>query len=473
MIGIKGVGMTALAEVLFARGARLSGSDTNEVFYTDAILQKLGISYHESFRETHITPDLDLVVYSSAYSPQTNPELRRAAQLELRTVSYAEALGALSAETDASGVAGVHGKTTTTAMTGTILKNLGLPVTVLVGSQVPSLDYSSAYTGGDKYFVAETCEYRRHFLKFKPHRIIITSIEKDHLDYFKDLDDIIAAFVSYAELLPAGGDLIYCSDDAGVKKAVLIIKHKRPDLKLIPYGLRAEGPFQITSISFAGGKTDFSLRGFDDVFRVHIPGKHSVLNATAAAALSLRILEKEKIPCDDTVMEKIRQGLMQFSGSRRRSEIIGNAAGILFMDDYAHHPTAVRTTLEGLKEYYPERRIVVDFMSHTYSRTKALLHEFGQCFRFADRVILHKIYASAREKDTGTVSGHDLFTEVKKHRADVSFYEEVMDAYGFLQTGLKEGDLFITMGAGNNWQLGKRLFEYFSHQRGVEDNRNE
>ncbi len=464
MVGIKGVGMTALTEILVSRGARVSGSDTSEVFYTDAILKKLGVPYNEEFLESHITEGLDLVVHSAAYSADTNPELLAASRLNIPVVSYPEALGALSAETDASGIAGVHGKTTTTAIAGTVLKQLKLPVTVLVGSQVPSLDYASTYTGGRKYFVAETCEYRRNFLTFRPSRIIITSIEPDHLDYFKDLDDIIEAFVSYAGLLPEGGELIYHYDDSGASRAVELIRKKRPDIDCIPYGSGAQGPFRVSRIRIKPGKTLFRLDGFRGDFEIHIPGEHTVYDAAAAIALALRIVKKETITVTGSLVRAVKQGLLEFKGSKRRSEIIGQAAGILFMDDYAHHPTAVRTTLAGLKAYYPHRRVVADFMSHTYSRTKALLPEFGTCFAHADEVVLHKIYASAREKDTGEISGHDLFAEVKRHHNTVKYFEEATDALPYLKDSLKDGDLFITMGAGNNWTIGRELFTHFSRQ---------
>ena len=461
MIGIKGVGMTALTEILFARGADISGSDTDEVFYTDAILKQIGISYYEKFLMEHIVKDIDFVIYSTAYSKNSNCELKQALNLNIPTLSYPEALGQLSQGADSCGIAGVHGKTTTTAMAGTILKNLKLPVTVLVGSQVPSLDCRSTYSGGDRYFVAETCEYRKNFLKFKPSRIIITSIEEDHLDFFKDLTDIINAFVAYACLLPENGELIYNCDDAGAEKAVAAIKLRRSDLQYIPYGKYAKGKFKIMDIRLNKGITEFKLQGFKENFAICIPGSHSVFNATAAIALVLHLVRKEKKHISAQDISTIKRGLINFKGSKRRSEILGTASGILFMDDYAHHPTAILTTLKGIREYYPRKRIIVDFMSHTYSRTQALLAEFGKCFIPADMVVLHKIYASAREKDTGTISGSDLYREVKKHHNNVHYFKEVMDAMSYLKNNLHQEDLFITMGAGSNWQLSKALYEYF------------
>jgi UDP-N-acetylmuramate--alanine ligase len=461
MVGIKGVGMTALAEIMYARSAIISGSDTDEVFYTDAILKAKGIPYYEEFASEHITEDIELVVYSAAYSEATNCELRQAKKSNIPMLSYSDVLGQLSAESDSCGIAGVHGKTTTTAMAGTIIKKLKLPVTVLIGSQVPSLNDHSTHIGGDRYFVAETCEYRKNFLKFKPDCIVITSIEEDHLDFFKDLTDIINAFVEYIGLLPENGEVIYDCDDAGAERVVTLAKCKRPDVRYIPYGKNAKGMFGIRDIKYEKRSTRFILRGFDEKFTIGIPGIHSVFNATAAVAIAVRLLKKEKTNISKSDINTIKRGLLDFKGSKRRSEIIGNAAGILFMDDYAHHPTAIRTTLAGIKQYYAQRRIVVDFMSHTYSRTAALLHEFGSCFTSADQVILHKIYASAREKYTGSISGEDLYREVKKYHGNVHYYAEVMDAKDYIKRHLRKNDLFITMGAGNNWKLGKALYEEF------------
>ncbi len=194
LVGIKGTGMAALAEILSTRGARITGSDTAEKFYTDAVLHRLSIPYIEGFAENNLPPDVQLVIHSAAYRKDENPELIAAARRGIRDLIYPEALGALSGQSDSSGVSGVHGKSTTTAMCGMILKEWGFPATVLVGAEVPGFGNRSTLVQGDRYLVAETCEYRRHFLNFRARRIVITSIEPDHLDYFKDLQDILAAF---------------------------------------------------------------------------------------------------------------------------------------------------------------------------------------------------------------------------------------------------------------------------------------
>ncbi|MCX7787996.1 MAG: UDP-N-acetylmuramate--L-alanine ligase [Spirochaetes bacterium] len=469
LVGIKGTGMAALAELLVRLGAHVRGSDTHDTFYTDGILQALGIPYAEGFREENLDPSVDYVVYSAAYNPETHPELVRARRLGLPLVSYPEALGALSATLPSAGVCGVHGKTTTTALAGTLVKATGLGGCVLAGSAVANFGNRSTYFGGKDFFIAETCEYRRHFLHFHPRWIVLTSIEEDHLDYFRDYEDILQAFVEYGQRLPEKGTLIFCADDPGATEAAIQILRARPDIWAIPYGTTAEGPYRIFGIQTGKGSTRFQLDGFPLAFEIHVPGEHTVRNATAAIALVCTIREQlmqesgEGGSCADAIEEGLVEGLSQFRGSKRRSEILGEASGILIADDYAHHPTAIRKTLEGFRSFYPERRLVVDFMSHTYSRTKALLEEFAQSFQVADAVILHKIYASARETNDGSVTGQDLFRAVQRNHPEVYYFEEVMDALPFLREYLKSGDLFITLGAGDNFRLSHALFDELIH----------
>jgi UDP-N-acetylmuramate--alanine ligase len=475
LVGIKGTGMAALAEILSARGARITGSDTAEKFYTDALLQHLSIPYRESFAAENLPEDTRLVVHSAAYRKNENPELIAAATRGIPSLSYPEALGLLSEVSDSSGISGVHGKSTTTALCGAILKEWGFPATVLVGAEVPSFGGRSTLVQGERFLVAETCEYRRHFLNFRARRIVITSIEPDHLDYFRDLEDMLSAFTSYGTSLPPGGALIYCSDDPGARTAAARIRAQREDLVLIPYGRSADGPFRVSREETGQGRTRFTLAGWRTTFTLKIPGAHNVLNAAAALALCsllwaagrderMRGIPRrgEDLPMDVTAAAL---AIESFGGSRRRSEIVGEAGGVLFMDDYAHHPTAIETTLAGVRGFYPERRLVVDFMSHTYSRTRALLPEFGKCFHAADSVILHRIYASAREQDDGGITARDLYQEVSRSHPRVTYFPEPLEAAPFLVSELKPGDLFITMGAGDNWKLGRELLSRFRGAR--------
>lgn len=464
MVGIKGTGMTALAEVLKSYGANISGSDRDEVFYTDSILKRRGIPYIEKFSKDNLKRNTDIVVYSTAYSLKTNPELKAASEWNIPIFSYPQMLGKLSEKSDSTGISGVHGKTTTTALTGVLVKALKLNATVIAGSEIHDFGDSCILVQGSKYLIAETCEYKRHFLDFNAERIVITSVEEDHLDYYRDIEDIYSAFETYGRRLPFRGTVIFNNDDAGAREASTRILKRRNDLVFIPYGVSAEGDFKITGLEEKAGEIFFRLNCMEQVFKLHIPGLHSVGNTAAALAVVSSLMKKEELEINNEVEKLLADALSSFRGSKRRSEIIGEASEILFMDDYGHHPTEIRKTLEGIKKFYPGKRIVADFMSHTYSRTKALMPGFGKAFESADMVVLHKIYASAREENKGDITGEDLFKEVKKNHNKVSYFKEVLDAYDYLKKALKAGDLFITIGAGNNWRLGRKLYSYFKNR---------
>ncbi|HEY9594826.1 MAG TPA: Mur ligase domain-containing protein, partial [Spirochaetia bacterium] len=294
LVGIKGTGMAALAEVLTARGARVTGSDTAEKFYTDAVLTRLGIPYTEGFSAANLPADAKLVVHSAAYRRGENPELVAAAERGLPLLLYPEALGLLSLRAKSVGISGVHGKSTTTAMSGAILDAWGFPATVVVGAEVPAFGSRSTLTLGERYLVAETCEYRRHFLNFHPVDVVITSVEPDHLDYYRDLEDMLAAFTEYGERVSRGGTLVYCADENGAVEAARRISARRPDIHLRPYGRTAEGAFRVVDEPAKSGESRFRLQGFDRVFSLRVPGEHNVLNAAAALAVGELLWSAER-----------------------------------------------------------------------------------------------------------------------------------------------------------------------------------
>jgi UDP-N-acetylmuramate--alanine ligase len=460
-IGIKGTGMCALAELLSGDGARVSGSDTAEVFYTDAILKDLGIPYFEAFDAPHIRDEYALVIHSAAYGAYGNVEIAEALRRGIPVVKYTDALGAYSAMFDSSGVAGVHGKTTTTLIAGTMLAAAALPARVLAGSASANFGGRSTISVGNKYFVAETCEYRKHFLSFQPRRVLLTSVESEHQDFFPDYRSIRDAFVEYGERIKSGGELIYCADDSGARETAELLQKKRNDIKYTEYGFDADGFYKIVNYKTENGVSSFELGGIPYRWSVRVPGRHTVLNSAGAFALVKSIADSEGRVFDEQTLCKMGNALAGFSGGRRRSEIIGTAGGILFMDDYAHHPTAIKTTLAGLKEFYPGRRLVVSFMPHTYSRTAALFEDFARAFESADIVFLHKIYASAREVYDGGVTGLSLFEQTKTMHDNVYYSEEPLDAFQLLKPVLRAGDIFVTMGAGDNWKLCKALFKNY------------
>ena len=467
-VGIKGTGVCALAELMHSMGITASGSDTPEVFYTDAILKELGIPYHECFDPAHINDGIDLVIHSAAYSEEANEELAEARRKSIPLVKYPDALGMYSALFDSTGITGVHGKTTTTAMCGCLIRSLGLPAQILVGSAVANFNGRSTLALGNKYFVAETCEYRSHFLAFHPKRIVLTAVESDHQDYFPTYESIRDAFVEYCRLIPPGGELIYCADDPGAAEVASVIRRDDRGVTLIPYGFTADGDFRINAYRVENDSAAFTINAFPDDIRLCVPGRHQALNATAAIALASVLLGKES-PAqggwNDQRRLAVETALGQFRGSKRRSEIIGSAGGIIFMDDYGHHPTAIKLTLEGLRDFFPSRRLVVSFMSHTYSRTAALLDDFAQSLALADVLFLHKIYASARENFGGNISGRSIYekvTSLGNDKADSVYYvDDPGDAFEPLAKILKPGDLFLTLGAGNNWPLGLRLYQHY------------
>jgi UDP-N-acetylmuramate--alanine ligase len=313
---------------------------------------------------------------------------------------------------------------------------------------------------GDKFFIAETCEYRRHFLSFHPKRIILTSIESDHQDYFPDYKSILDAFIEYCRLLPSGGQLIYCADDTGATEAAKIIESENRGISLVPYGFTAEGDYRVVSYNVENERALFSLAGFPYQFIMRIPGRHQALNVAAAVALTASLLKEQGAVLDEEKIQSVGKELENFRSTKRRSEIIGEAGGIIFMDDYAHHPTAIKNTLAGIKNFYPSRRLIVSFMSHTYTRTSALLDEFASAFDAADIVFFHKIYASARENYKGGVNGRTLY-EKAVWRVKAFYQDEPDGAFAPLCEILKPGDIFITLGAGNNWPLGVKLFNHF------------
>lgn len=495
-VGIKGTGMAALTEILCQRGAKITGSDVADTFYTDQVLAACGITA-SLFNEQNITQDLLCVISSSAYNEATNCELAEAHRRGIPCLLYSQALGQLSAHAYSCGVAGVHGKTTTTGLVGTILSQLDLPVQVLAGSLISSFggpqgQGSCTLSRGQKFFVAETCEYQRHFMDFHPKKIILTSVESDHQDYFPTYQDILSAFVDYGCLLPQNGQLIYCADDKGATEAAQLIQGRRPDVELIPYGETASGNYKITFGKVEAGRQCFYLAGFgEQPFYLQVPGRHLVLNAAAALALAVELLkeekntslinETEKVGSADisqagktlaeklgaTLTEKIALGLAQFRGGKRRSELVGHLDKLIILDDYGHHPTAIKTTLEGYRDFYPGYKLVVDFMSHTYTRTAALLDEFASSFGAADQVILHKIYGSARENiGAAGVDGRTLYKTACGYHSNVRYYEEIMDAAPDLEKELLQedpnfpnGTVFVTMGAGDNWKLGRHLWD--------------
>lgn len=448
MTGIKGTGMAALAEILSAEGAVLTGSDVAERFFTDDLLAAIGVVPSIGFDAAHIPRDAAVLVYSSAY-PADNPERAEASRRGIPQYSYTEMLGALSRNRRSLAVSGVHGKTSTTAMIGSMVRESDLRATVVVGSAVPSFGGSATLRRGRELFIAETCEYRRHFLDYSPDVLLVSSVEADHLDYYRDADDVADAFVEFGDRLPDGGTLIYCADDPGAGRVAARLTAARPDLVMVPYGFSVSGDGHVAEPTVSAGAQSCAVQwdGRLHPFSLSIPGRHMALNA-AAAIVSIALLT------GSPVTEAMIAGLSAFRGTRRRSEIIAEVGGVRIIDDYAHHPTAIRTTLAGFRAFWPGRRIVVDFMSHTFSRTRALLAEFATAFEAADILFLNDIYASAREQNVDGLTGRDLADAVARNHPDVRYVPDFGAAARDIAGALRPGDIFVTMGAGDNFRIG-------------------
>ena len=377
-IGLKGVGMTALAQVLQGRGIEVLGSDTQEKFFTDEVLRKLGIRVIEGFNPKNIPTEADLIIASAAYLGQgtNNPEVAEAKKQGRSVLTYAQILGQLFKEKKGIAVAGTHGKSTVTAMLGLILEKAGFDPTVIVGSQVLQWQ-SNARVGHSEYLVAEADEYRNNFLEYSPQILILTSLEYDHPDFFKDFRAYQETFEQLVQKIPPAGFIIANSLDEQVRETV-----RKAKCRLVEYGLPEEK------------------------IKLKIPGRHNLLNAAAAMKTALGLgIDKE-------IIKKV---LTDFQGISRRFEIKSQWQGTLLIDDYAHHPTEIKATLAAAKEFYPEKKIWAVFQPHTFSRTKALLNDFAAAFGQADQVIVLDIYGSAREK-AGRVKAQDLVNRIKKYK---------------------------------------------------------
>ena len=451
--------MAALAEILAARGASLSGADVAETFPTDRILDRIGLRPGVGFAADELPGGVDWVIHSAAYERNENPQLLAAAARGIPVSSYPEALGELSRTARSVAVSGVHGKTTTAALCGLLVRALRLPATVLTATGVPNFGGGATVIGGAAYLVAETCEYRNHFANFQPSHVVITTVELEHVDAFPTHAALESAFVDFAGALPPGGSLLYCADAAGAAQVAASVAAGRPDLRLLPYGEAAAGALRVSDLRLAAGATRFRLGCLNEPVTLRVPGRHNVSNAAAAVGVAGILLAEEGRALGAAEQAAAVRALATYRGGKRRTEMIGECRGILVIDDYAHHPTELVTTLAGLRAFYPGRRIVVDFMSHTFSRTAALRDDFATAFGVADEVLLHPVYASAREgsRDTPERAGRALYAAVADHHARVRWCATLEVASAYLAAHLRRGDLLVTMGAGDNWRVGEQV----------------
>jgi UDP-N-acetylmuramate--alanine ligase len=440
-VGIGGVGMSGIAEVLLNRGYQVTGSDLKLSSVTER-LGSLGAVIFENHRAENLNA-ADVVVVSSAVQLE-NPEVLEAHRRQIPIIPRAEMLAELMRSKYGITVAGTHGKTTTTSMIATILGYAGMDPTVVVGGRLNSLG-SNAKLGTGDFMVVEADESDRSFLMLSPTLAIVTNIDEDHMDSYASLDDLKSAFVQFINKVPFYGAAILCLDEANVQSIIPRIKRR-----IISYGFGSQADVHISGAAYHGFHSEFQLRYRGEMlgqFPLNIPGKHNILNATAAAAVGLDL---------DLPPEEIRRALESFTGADRRFQIKGRVAGILLIDDYAHHPTEIKATLEAARSL-GDHRIVVIFQPHRYSRTSHCFQDFARSFYQADLLILSAIYPAGEEPIEG-VTSEKLVESIKSYgHKNVRFVSDVNDVASSLQPELAEGDLVLTMGAGNVWKVGEQL----------------
>ena len=439
MIGIGGIGMSAIAELLLSNGKTISGSDINSSTIIDKLVKK-GANIFIGHSAEHIK-NTDLIIYTSAVAPD-NPELSKAIELDMPIMDRAEALGLImKAYKERIAVSGAHGKTTTTSMLSMIMEDSGVDPTILVGGVIEEIS-GNVKIGKMDYMITEACEYKENFLKFHPTLEIILNVDEDHLDYYKDLKHIMEAFERFTECLPNKGIIVANYDDYNVK-----IVCASSDKKIISYGINTEADYQALHIVYNDNgfpSFDVTKNGkFYGHFDLSVPGTHNIYNALAAITVS---------DVYDIKIEIIQKRLKSFCNPKRRFEIKHTCNGITIIDDYAHHPSEIKATLEAAGRY-PHKRIWSIFQPHTFTRTKALLSDFSSSFGKADLVVITDIYA-AREKDLGEVHSSDLARLVNEEGVSAKYISSFEDIAEHVADLVAPGDVILTMGAGDVYKIG-------------------
>ena len=442
-IGIGGISMSGLAEILMGEGFTVSGSDAKESPLTKSLEAK-GAKIFYGQRASNIMDSTEAVVYTAAIHPD-NPEFAKAKEKNLPMLTRAQLLGQIMRNYDTPiAISGTHGKTTTTSMVSHILLEGKCDPTISVGGILPAIG-GNIRVGESEPFVTEACEYTNSFLSFFPKISIILNIDADHLDFFKDLDDIRHSFRRFAELLPSDGTLIINADIPDYQEIT-----KELPCRVVTYGLEQEADYQAKDITFDKyGHASFTVYKNGrktGSYYLRVPGMHNVSNALASIALGHLLGLTEEV---------IIKGLGSFTGTDRRFQYKGEVAGVTVIDDYAHHPTEIEATLHAAGNY-PHQKIWCVFQPHTYTRTKALLPEFAKALTLADHVVLADIYA-ARETDTLGISSEDLQKCIQELGTPCEYFPTFDEIENFLLENCSRGDLLITMGAGDVVNIGEHL----------------
>jgi UDP-N-acetylmuramate--alanine ligase len=448
-IGIGGAGMSGIAEVVLNVGYRVSGCDLRRSEATER-LEGLGARVYEGHDAAHLK-DVDFVVYSAAVS-RSNSEIVEAQKNKIPVIPRAEMLADLMRIKFGIGIAGTHGKTTTTSLIGSVLTRGGLDPTIVVGGKVRSYE-ANARLGEGEYFVVEADEFDRSFLRLSPSIAVLTTLEAEHVECYTDLDDLKSAFVEFANRVPFYGAIVLCIDEESLKTIV-----PRLERSIVTYGLSPEAEVRAVDVEFVNFGSRFTVfKESEELGRVHlqIPGIHNVKNALAAFAVGNEL----NIP-----YEAMANGVEEFTGVHRRFEIQGVERGVTVVDDYGHHPTEIRATLTGARNGW-NGRIIAVFQPHLYTRTWHFYREFGGSFFEADVLVVTDIYP-AREQEMKGVTGELVAKAARdaKHPS-VLYVKDVNDVPEVLIKGLKAGDLVITFGAGDVWKVGEDLLRRLKGER--------
>ena len=442
-VGIGGIGMSGIAEILIDQGFEISGSDKTESDNTERLVS-LGSKVYVGHAATNLAQDVDVVVYSSAVGPD-NPELMEAHARNIPVIRRAEMLAEVMRLKYGIGIAGTHGKTTTTSMVSLVLLEGGVDPTVIVGGRLRGLAGSNARLGRGDFIVVEADEFDRSFLSITPTIAVLTTLETDHLDCYRDLEDIKGAFIQFASKIPFYGFVILCLDEPALQEIIPRIKKK-----IITYGLNGQADIQAVDIVHKENTSRFVVvKDGKDLgsVEIQIPGKHNVQNALAAIAVGLQL----GVP-----FEKVKAGIEKFTGVFRRWEVKAELAGITVIDDYAHHPTEIKATLAGAKAGW-RRRVICVFQPHLYSRTRDFYDDFGRSFFNADVLVLTDVYP-AREEPIQGVNGELIANAAKQFgHKNVHYVPDKKNIPEYLMEIKEKGDIILTMGAGDIWRFGEEF----------------
>ncbi|GAB6904827.1 UDP-N-acetylmuramate:L-alanine ligase [Desulfosarcina cetonica] len=441
-VGIGGIGMSGIAELLLNLGYRVSGSDLKPTEIT-AHLAKLGGTIHVGHAAEQIA-GADVVVVSSAIDA-ANPEVAAARQSAIPVIPRAEMLAELMRLKYSVAVAGAHGKTSTTSLVASVLAGGGLDPTVVIGGKLRSIGRNAVLGKGD-FIVAEADESDGSFLKFSPAIAVVTNIDREHMDFYKDMEAIKEVFLEFLDRIPFYGLAVLCLDNEPLQALLPRVKKR-----MITYGRSTQADLQARDIQLAGMKSRFKVfhRGENlGDFSLGIPGMHNVYNALAAIAVGLEL---------DIPITAIKAALAAAQGVQRRLEVKGEVGGIRVVDDYGHHPTEIQVTLQAVRDNWPDRRKVVVFQPHRYSRTQALMEEFSRSFNNSDLLVVLPIYA-ASEKPIAGVSSEVLADCIRAHgHRNVTCLESIEACTDHLSAILADGDLLLTLGAGDVYRVGEMV----------------